>query len=89
MSLDTGEHVSAKIREHFLQSCMKQNIAFFDNLGAGEVTTRITADTNLIQDGISEKIGLTLTGLATFFSAFIIGKSIIAPPGPRRRSSPV
>jgi ATP-binding cassette, subfamily B (MDR/TAP), member 1 len=42
-------------------------------LGAGEITTRITADTNLIQDGISEKIGLTLTAVATFFTAFVIG----------------
>ncbi|GJC95044.1 hypothetical protein ColKHC_03870 [Colletotrichum higginsianum] len=66
-------HISAKIREHYLQSCMRQNIGFFDKLGAGEVTTRITADTNLIQDGISEKVGLTLAALATFISAFIIG----------------
>ncbi|KAK6222367.1 hypothetical protein LQW54_001067 [Pestalotiopsis sp. IQ-011] len=69
----TGEHISAKIREHYLQSCMRQNIGFFDKLGAGEVTTRITADTNLIQDGISEKVGLTLTAVATFISAFVIG----------------
>ncbi|CAK7265523.1 hypothetical protein SEPCBS57363_001627 [Sporothrix epigloea] len=69
----TGEHISGKIREHYLQSCMQQNIAFFDNLGAGEVTTRITADTNLIQEGISEKVGLTLAAAATFFTAFIIG----------------
>ncbi|KAF7535231.1 hypothetical protein G7054_g5537 [Neopestalotiopsis clavispora] len=69
----TGEHISAKIREHYLQSCMRQNIGFFDKVGAGEVTTRITADTNLIQDGISEKVGLTLTALATFISAFVIG----------------
>lgn len=69
----TGEHISAKIREHFLESCMKQNIGFFDKIGAGEVTTRITADTNLIQEGLSEKIGLTLTGVSTFVSAFVIG----------------
>ncbi|KAI0128530.1 P-loop containing nucleoside triphosphate hydrolase protein [Xylariales sp. AK1849] len=69
----TGEHLSAKIREHYLQSCMRQNIGFFDKLGAGEVTTRITADTNLIQDGISEKVGLSLTAVATFISAFVIG----------------
>lgn len=69
----TGEHISAKIREHYLESCMKQNIGFFDKLGAGEVTTRITADTNLIQEGISEKVGLTLAALATFITAFIIG----------------
>ncbi|OTB07208.1 hypothetical protein M426DRAFT_318239 [Hypoxylon sp. CI-4A] len=69
----TGEHISAKIREHYLESCMRQNIGYFDKLGAGEVTTRITADTNLIQEGISEKIGLTLTAAATFISAFVIG----------------
>lgn len=68
----TGEHVTQKIREHYLQAILKQNIAFFDNLGSGEITTRITADTNLIQDGISEKVGLTLTALSTFVTAFII-----------------
>jgi ATP-binding cassette subfamily B (MDR/TAP) protein 1 len=69
----TGEHISAKIREHYLESCMKQNIGFFDKIGAGEVTTRITADTNLIQEGISEKVGLTLSAIATFVAAFVIG----------------
>ncbi|KAJ8119969.1 hypothetical protein ONZ43_g3201 [Nemania bipapillata] len=69
----TGEHISAKIREHYLESCMRQNIGFFDKMGAGEVTTRITADTNLVQEGISEKVSLTLSAIATFLSAFIIG----------------
>lgn len=69
----TGEHITAKIREHYLESCMRQNIGFFDKLGAGEVTTRITADMNLIQDGISQKFGLTLTAIASFVSAFLIG----------------
>lgn len=69
----TGEHISGKIREHYLQAILRQNIAFFDKLGSGEITTRITADTNLIQDGISERVGLTLTAVATFITAFIIG----------------
>ncbi|KAK7740584.1 hypothetical protein SLS53_005429 [Cytospora paraplurivora] len=69
----TGEHITGKIREHYLESCLKQNIGFFDNIGSGEVVTRITADTNLIQDGISEKVSLTLAALATFVAAFIIG----------------
>lgn len=69
----TGEHVTQKIREHYLRAILRQNIAFFDKLGAGEVTTRITADTNLIQDGLSEKIPLTISGIATFITAFVIG----------------
>lgn len=68
----TGEHVTQKTREHYLEAILRQNMAYFDKLGAGEVTTRITADTNLIQDGISEKVGLTLTALATFVTAFIV-----------------
>ncbi|KAJ4859449.1 ABC transporter transmembrane region domain-containing protein [Trichoderma breve] len=68
----TGEHITQKIRQEYLKAILRQNIAYFDNLGAGEITTRITADTNLIQDGISQKIGLTLTAIATFIAAFII-----------------
>lgn len=68
----TGEHIAGKIREQYLAAILRQNIAFFDRLGAGEITTRITADTNLVQDGISEKIALTLTAFATFATAFVI-----------------
>ena len=68
----TGEHISGKIREQYLAAILRQNIAFFDKLGAGEITTRITADTNLVQDGMSEKIALTLTAIATFVTAFVI-----------------
>ena len=67
-----GEHITQKIREKYLAAILRQNIAFFDKLGAGEITTRITADTNLVQDGISEKVALTMTALATFITAFII-----------------
>jgi ATP-binding cassette subfamily B (MDR/TAP) protein 1 len=69
----TGEHITQKIREQYLDAILRQNIAFFDKLGAGEITTRITSDTNLVQDGISEKVGLTLLAFATFITAFVIG----------------
>lgn len=71
--LYAGEHISSKIREQFLAAILRQNIAFFDELGAGEITTRITADTNLVQEGVSEKVGLTLTAISTFVAAFVIG----------------
>ncbi|KAJ5081344.1 hypothetical protein NUU61_009608 [Penicillium alfredii] len=75
----TGEHVTQKIRENYLEAILRQNIAYFDKLGAGEVTTRITADTNLIQDGVSEKVGLTLTAIATFVTAFVVAYVKYAP----------
>jgi ATP-binding cassette subfamily B (MDR/TAP) protein 1 len=69
----TGEHITQKFRSRYLAAIMRQNMAYFDQLGAGEITTHITSDIDLIQDGISEKVGLTLTAVATFSSAFIIG----------------
>lgn len=69
----TGEHITQKLREHYLAAVLRQNIAFFDKLGAGEITTRITSDMVDIQAGISEKVGLTLTGISTFVGALVVG----------------
>jgi ATP-binding cassette subfamily B (MDR/TAP) protein 1 len=68
----TGEQISRKIRERYLASILRQNIAFFDKLGAGEIITRITSDMNLVQDGISEKVALALIAISTFITAFIV-----------------
>lgn len=69
----TGEHITSKVRKEYLKAILRQNIGFFDKLGSGEITTRITADTNLVQEAISEKVGLTLNGVAAFVAAFVIG----------------
>ncbi|KAF3923923.1 hypothetical protein AA313_de0203653 [Arthrobotrys entomopaga] len=71
-SIHIGERISGRIREQFLRAILRQNIGYFDKLGAGEVTTRITADVALINTGISEKVSLTLYSLSTFVSAFVI-----------------
>jgi ABC-type multidrug transport system fused ATPase/permease subunit len=54
LSIYTREHIMSKIRRQHLRAIPKQNFGFFDELGAGEITTRITADTNLVQEAISE-----------------------------------
>ncbi|PSN71926.1 leptomycin B resistance protein pmd1 [Corynespora cassiicola Philippines] len=69
----TGERITQQIRELYLRAIFRQNIAFFDFLGAGEVTTRISSDMNLVQDGIGQKIGLFVSGLSMFVSALIVG----------------
>ena len=40
-----GEVASKRLRERYLQAVLRQDIAFFDNVGAGEVATRIQTDT--------------------------------------------
>ncbi|CAG8788594.1 4909_t:CDS:2 [Gigaspora margarita] len=50
----------------------RQNIAYFDKYGSGEVTTRITSDMHFIQDGIGEKVSLSFQYVVQFISCFII-----------------
>lgn len=73
LHIDRGEVIAARIRTKYLESVLRQNIAYFDRVGAGEVTSRITSDVTQIQDGISEKVGLIFSGVATFIAAFVIG----------------
>ena len=41
----TSEKTAKRIRELYLRAILRQDIAFFDKVGAGEVTTRIQTDT--------------------------------------------
>ena len=41
----TGEVNAKRLREKYLQAVLRQDIAYFDTVGAGEVTTRIQTDT--------------------------------------------
>lgn len=68
----TSERIASRIRSLFLRSVLRQDIAFFDKIGAGEIATRIETDTHLIQSGISEKVANAVMFLGTFITGFII-----------------
>ncbi|KAF9242534.1 P-loop containing nucleoside triphosphate hydrolase protein [Melanogaster broomeanus] len=68
----TGEVNSKRIREKYLEAILRQDIAYFDNVGAGEVATRIQTDTHLVQQGISEKVALALSFICAFLTGFIL-----------------
>ncbi|KAH8078415.1 P-loop containing nucleoside triphosphate hydrolase protein [Cristinia sonorae] len=68
----TGEVGAKRLREKYLESVLRQDIAFFDAVGAGEVTTRIQTDTHLVQQGISEKVALVVTFASSFVTGFVL-----------------
>ena len=41
-------------------------------MSTGDITTRVANDTNLYQEGISDKIGLIIQNFATLLGGFII-----------------
>ncbi|KAJ2010761.1 hypothetical protein GGI06_004808, partial [Coemansia sp. S85] len=47
-----AENQGLRIRQLFYLSIMRQDIGWFDTIKTGELTTRITNDVNLVQDGL-------------------------------------
>ncbi|KAK4057478.1 hypothetical protein OIO90_001547 [Microbotryomycetes sp. JL221] len=68
----TGELSTRRIRERYLEAVLRQNVAWFDKTGTGEITNRIENDTHLVQEGISEKIPIMAMYTATFFAGFVV-----------------
>jgi len=69
----TAEHMTQKLRQEYLGAILGQNISFFDKIGAGEITSTITANMDLVQTGISEKLATVLRSFATMIAALIVG----------------
>jgi ATP-binding cassette subfamily B (MDR/TAP) protein 1 len=68
----TGERQTRRIRQKYVHSILRQDMGWFDMAEEGSLTTRLASDTNMIQDGISEKFGLFVQGIAQFVTGFVI-----------------
>ena len=68
-----GERMGIKIRNAYLQSVLRQDITFFDTVGAGEVAGRTTKDIAMIQGGIGEKAAFAIWCFTTILVGVIIG----------------
>ncbi|KAI9225542.1 MAG: ABC transporter type 1, transmembrane domain-containing protein, partial [Piptocephalis tieghemiana] len=67
-----GERQCKKMRELYYSAILRQEIGWFDRTSSGNLTSRLSGDINLIQDGISEKVGLIVQYVAMFLAGFII-----------------
>ncbi|XP_042456470.1 ABC transporter B family member 4-like isoform X1 [Zingiber officinale] len=69
----TGERQAARIRALYLETILKQDIAFFDKeMTSGEAMQRMSGDTLLIQEAIGEKVGKFIQLMSTFVGGFIV-----------------
>ncbi|KAK1144086.1 hypothetical protein N8T08_005748 [Aspergillus melleus] len=60
------------IRIAFLTRLLQQDIAYFDSNQGGSPVVQVTTNANLVNQGISEKLGFAVQGIATFVAAFIV-----------------
>ncbi|KAK4164700.1 ABC transporter [Cladorrhinum sp. PSN259] len=70
-----GIRLSSAIRLHYLQSLFGQTIHVLDSLPSGAAASTITATANVLQLGISEKLGVFLEFNSTIIAAVAVAFS--------------
>ncbi|KAI4710633.1 hypothetical protein J4E89_004221 [Alternaria sp. Ai002NY15] len=68
-----SQRLAQRIRDRYLRNLLRQDMAFFDNLQAGEVSSRLNGDIQSIESGTGEKVGVALTCLSFCVTAYIVG----------------
>ena len=70
----SAENQVKRIREEYLHAILRQDIGWHDTGKQAEsLTTRLNSDTQLIYDGLADKVGLVLSSFTTFVAGFVIG----------------
>jgi ATP-binding cassette subfamily B (MDR/TAP) protein 1 len=64
------------LRIDYIKSILRQNISYFDSDSTASVTTQATTNGNNVNNGISEKLTLTVQGVSTFVAAFVVAFAV-------------
>ncbi|KFY33716.1 hypothetical protein V494_07375 [Pseudogymnoascus sp. VKM F-4513 (FW-928)] len=67
-----GARLAQRLREQYLRSLLHKEAAFFDDHPGGEVSSRLNGDITMIRMGTSEKVGIYLSSISFFVTAYII-----------------
>ncbi|KAL8805519.1 MAG: hypothetical protein Q9182_001888 [Xanthomendoza sp. 2 TL-2023] len=67
-----GERLVRHMRESYFRGLLRQEIAFFDNLPAGDVASCLTSDIETIRSGVSEKVGIVISSFSYLLGAYVV-----------------
>ncbi|KAF2270424.1 multidrug resistance protein [Lojkania enalia] len=68
----TSSRMASKIRLRYLRTVLHQPISYFDKNAPGSIAVSLANDTNAVQVGLSEKVGIVFQVMSMILSAFVI-----------------
>lgn len=68
----SSQRLAQRLRERYLKGLLRQDIAFFDTLQAGDVSSRLNGDIQAIESGTSQKVGVFLTCVSFCVTSYVI-----------------
>ncbi|KAL2116169.1 hypothetical protein VTJ04DRAFT_10424 [Mycothermus thermophilus] len=67
-----GTRLAQRLREQYLSTLLRQEPSYFDSLPPGEVASRLNGDIQAIRSGTSEKVGICLSSVSFFITAYVV-----------------
>ncbi|OLY81651.1 Multidrug resistance protein 1 [Smittium mucronatum] len=67
-----SEKQALRMREEYYIAALRQNMGWFDKVPGGDLTTRLSSDISVVQDGIGVKLAYLIQYLATFIFGLIL-----------------
>lgn len=67
-----GERIARRLRQCYVRALLSKDMAYFDTLPPGEISTRLSENLILVQNGTSEKMGIFLSSLSYFITSYVI-----------------
>ncbi|KAI9713349.1 MAG: hypothetical protein M1828_001442 [Chrysothrix sp. TS-e1954] len=71
-----GIRTTKALRLAYLQSLLRQDMSYFDSKAVGTLSVQVTANGNLVTNGISEKLSAFVQNCATFVAAFTVAFAV-------------
>lgn len=71
----TAIRTTKELRIAFVRQILRQEIPFFD-APSSSVSAQVTTNGNLINNGISEKLGITVQAISSFVAAFVVAFAV-------------
>lgn len=69
----SAENQTKRIREKYLHAILRQDVAWHDtSRNSDSLNSRLSADTQLIFDGLADKVGLCVSCFSTFVAGMVI-----------------
>ena len=68
----TAARMTARIRLRYLKTVLRRPISYFDKRSPGAIASSLATDTNVVQVGLSEKIGIAFQVVGMMVTAFVI-----------------
>jgi ATP-binding cassette subfamily B protein len=67
-----GERIVARLREQCYRAILDQEIAFFDERRTGDLLSRLSADTSVLQNAVSVNVSMALRNVATAIGGIVL-----------------